>query len=150
MTGSSLTLESAAGDDLQYVESLLARNDLPTGDVRAKADCLYVATAGSRRVGVGGVETYGSAGLLRSVVVARAARGEGYGTALCDRLEAHAAEGGVETLYLLTTTAAEFFAERGYETIDRADAPPAIRDTTEFDDLCPSSATCMRKRLSRG
>ncbi|WP_228434553.1 hypothetical protein [Natrarchaeobaculum aegyptiacum] len=51
----------------------------------------------------------------------------------------------VDALYLLTTTAVDFFAARGYDEIDRADAPDAIRNTTEFADLCPSSATCMRR-----
>jgi amino-acid N-acetyltransferase len=48
-------------------------------------------------------------------------------------------------LYLLTTTAREFFAGRGYRAIDRADAPERIRGTTEFSDLCPASATAMVK-----
>lgn len=70
-----------------------------------------------------------------------------YGTALCDRLEDRASADGVETLYLLTTTAAEFFADRGYVAVERSGAPDAIRGTTEFADLCPSSATCMAKSL---
>jgi amino-acid N-acetyltransferase len=53
----------------------------------------------------------------------------------------------VETLYLLTTTAAAFFARHGYETVERDTVPARIRGTTEFDDLCPDSAVCMRKRL---
>jgi amino-acid N-acetyltransferase len=81
------------------------------------------------------------------VVVERSVRGEGIGTALCDRLEAVAREDGVGTLYLLTTTAREFFADRGYAAIDRNEAPETIRGTTEFADLCPETAACMRKRL---
>ena len=58
-----------------------------------------------------------------------------------------AGEAGVETLYLLTTTAPEFFGERGYAEVNREEAPEAIRGSTEFADLCPTTATCMRKRL---
>jgi len=88
-------------------------------------------------------------GLLRSLVVERPARGTGLGTAICDRLEAIARGDGIDTLYLLTTTAPEFFAARGYAEIERAEAPDAIRGTTEFEDLCPASATAMRKSLLR-
>lgn len=147
MRRTTLTLEPADDGDLAYVETVLERNDLPADDVRAKPGAFYLASVDGDRVGVGGVEAYGSAGLLRSVVVERSVRGEGYGTALCNELEARAADQGVETLYLLTTTAAGFFADRGYVEVDRSDAPPAIRETAEFEDLCPSTATCMRKAL---
>jgi amino-acid N-acetyltransferase len=147
MGGATITLERVDVDALAYVEVLLEENDLPSADVRSKPECFYVAREGDERVGVGGVEVYGSDGLLRSVAVERSVRGEGIGTALCDRLEAVAGEDGVGTLYLLTTTAREFFADRGYAEVERTEAPEAIRATTEFADLCPSTAACMRKRL---
>jgi amino-acid N-acetyltransferase len=53
----------------------------------------------------------------------------------------------VETLYLLTTTAAPFFERYGYGAVAREEVPRPIRDTTEFTDLCPASATCMVKGL---
>ncbi|WP_254769187.1 arsenic resistance N-acetyltransferase ArsN2 [Salinilacihabitans rarus] len=146
MTDATLTLRRADAD-LSYVESLLDANDLPSRDVRENPDCFYVASDGDDRVGVGGIERYGADGLLRSVVVERSARGNGFGTALCEALEAEARADGVERLYLLTTTAAGFFAARGYAEVERADAPPAIRRTTEFDELCPATAACMRKSL---
>lgn len=147
MCPASVTLRRADESDLQYVESLLEANDLPTADVRSKPECFHVGYDGEARVGGGGVETYGTDGLLRSVVVEQSARGSGVGTALCRALETMAREEGVETLFLLTTTAAEFFGGLGYEEIARADAPDAIQGTTEFADLCPSTATCMQKSL---
>jgi amino-acid N-acetyltransferase len=147
MGGTTLTLEPAGEDGLPYVEELLAENDLPSADVRSKPECFYVACGDDGAVGIGGIEVHGTAGLLRSVVVERSARGEGHGTVLCERLEAIAADEGVGTLYLLTTTAREFFAERGYEEIGRDEVPDAIRGTAEFADLCPATAACMRKRL---
>ncbi|WP_135819946.1 arsenic resistance N-acetyltransferase ArsN2 [Halostella litorea] len=147
MTDPSITLRDADGDDLARVESLLAANGLPSGDVRTKPECFHVARADGALVGVGGVEVHGSNGLLRSVVVPEPHRGQGYGRALCDALEARARDAGVGTLFLLTTTAADFFRRRGYEAVDRDGVPPAIAGTTEFADLCPNAATCMRKRL---
>lgn len=147
MTAPTVTLQQADDTALSYVQRLLEENDLPTRDVRSKPECFYVGYDGGDRVGVGGVEVHGSEGLLRSVVVEQSARGEGVVTAIVDALETSAHEEGVETLYLLTTTAAAFFSDRGYVEIDRADAPDAIRQTTEFDDLCPSSATCLKKSI---
>lgn len=149
MSGATVTLRPAAEVGLAYVERLLRENDLPVDDVRSKPGSFYVGYDGDDPVGAGGVEVYGSEGLLRSVVVERAARGAGVGTALCEALETAAADAGVETLYLLTTTAAGFFEDRGYVRIEREEAPEAIRETAEFDSLCPATATCMRKRLSR-
>jgi amino-acid N-acetyltransferase len=54
----------------------------------------------------------------------------------------------VSALYLLTTTAADFFARHGYHVTNRADAPEFLQATTEFSRLCPESAVCMVKFLS--
>lgn len=148
MTERRVTLRPADADSLDYVERLLARNDLPTADVREKSDRFFVAFADGTAVGVGGIEPFPPDGLLRSVVVESSRRGEGVGAALCDRLEERAAAGGVDTLYLLTTTARAFFTARGYEPIDRAAVPPSIRETAQFASLCPSTAACMRRQLS--
>ncbi|MEF8840269.1 MAG: arsenic resistance N-acetyltransferase ArsN2 [Haloarculaceae archaeon] len=147
MGATTLTLEPAGEDTLPYVEGLLEANGLPSADVRSKPECFYLGYDGDERVGVGGIEVHGSAGLLRSVAVERSARSTGHGTAICERLEAAARDEGVGVLYLLTTTARGFFAERGYVEIERDGAPDAIRGTSEFADLCPATATCMRKRL---
>ena len=148
MSGATITLRRARDNTLPYLETLLEENGLPSQDVRTKRDCFYIAHSGADPVGVGGFETYGTVGLLRSVVIEEAAQGQGFGTALCDSLEATASADGVETLYLLTTTAADFFANRGYAQIERTDAPDSIQQTTEFDHLCPTGATCMKKSLS--
>lgn len=146
MSDHTIEVRAATNSDLDRVDALLDASGLPRLDERAEAAVL-VATVDGEVIGAGGVERYGSVGLLRSVVVANGHRGRGHGTTLCDRLEARSRERGVATLYLLTTTAPAFFADRGYVESDRADAPPAIQETTEFDDRCPTSATCMRKSL---
>lgn len=148
VTGATLTLRQADTDDLTYVRTLLERNDLPTADVDSTPGSFYVGyDDDGRRVAVGGVEVRGADGLLRSVVVEQSARGEGNGTTLCAALEERAAAEGVATLYLLTTTADAFFARRGYVEVDRGTVSAAIRETPEFAELCPHSATCMRKSL---
>lgn len=147
MTEASFTVRRATEAELDQVEALLDANDLPSADVRAKPDCFFVADAGADVVGVGGVEIHGTHGLLRSVAVAASDRGRGYGSAICDELENHARREEVETLFLLTTTAASFFRERGFAEIARDEAPTSIQHTTQFVDLCPASATCVGKDL---
>ena len=147
MSDPDVSLEPATPTDLDRVEQLLAANDLPTADVRADAPRFYVARADGAPIGVGGLELHGDAGLLRSIVVADSHRGRGYGTAICAALEACAEQADVETLYLLTTTAIDFFGNRGYAVVDRAAVPERLRSSRQFADLCPDSATCMRKSL---
>lgn len=147
MNGASVSLGRADENDIRYVETLLAENGLPSEDVRSKPECFYVARVDGDPVGIGGVERCGTHGVLRSIVVESSVRGTGIGTAICAALERTARTEGIERLYLLTTTASGFFANLGYAKIDRADVPAAVRRTPEFDDLCPASATCMRKSL---
>ncbi|WP_254532900.1 arsenic resistance N-acetyltransferase ArsN2 [Natrinema gelatinilyticum] len=147
MTTTSLTLQRADGDDIERIKSVLDANELPSQDVRDTEPCFFLAYANTECVGTGGVEIHGSNGLLRSVVITESNRGQGYGAALCDSLEEYARTNGVETLYLLTTTAAPFFRRRGYGAVTREDVPKPIRGTTQFTDLCPASATCMAKDL---
>lgn len=145
----TLDVERADEDDLDYVESMLARNDLPTADLRAGGATFFVGRRDGRRVAVGGLERYGDVGLLRSLVVDESARGTGVGSAMCEALERRAAADGVEAIYLLTTTAADFFTARGYTSVERADVPRPIRESRQFTDLCPSTARCLVSRLSR-
>ncbi len=140
-------IRPADGDALDYVERLLSRADLPTDDVRSGPGRFYVAAADGERVGVGGLEAHDDVGLLRSVVVEPSRRGEGYGAAIAERLEGEARSMDVDALHLLTTTAVDFFAAQGYDAIDRDAVPPAIRETTQFSELCPDSAVVMRKEL---
>jgi amino-acid N-acetyltransferase len=147
MSNATIVLRPAEEAGLSSVETLLEANGLPTRDVRSMPECFSVAEANGERVGVGGIERYGADGLLRSVAVEESARGRGFGTAICERLEQRAHASGVETLYLLTTTASEFFADRGYVAVDRREPPDSIRATSEFEELCPATAVCMRKSL---
>jgi amino-acid N-acetyltransferase len=146
MTDPTVELARATGDGLADVRALLAANDLPA-DVGEDTGAFYVAYDDGDAVGIGGLETDGSVTLLRSLVVRERVRGEGYGGAVCDALEREARENGIDEAYLLTTTAAGFFAARGYDEVPRESAPDAIRATEQFADACPDSATCMHKSL---
>ncbi|PSQ60178.1 GNAT family N-acetyltransferase [Halobacteriales archaeon SW_7_71_33] len=144
----AVALRPAAEDDagLEYVAALLDAEGLPVSDLHESPATFYVARVDGDRAGAGGIETYGTDALLRSVVVEPDSRGQGVGDALCAALEDRARKRGVEDVYLLTTIPA-FFAARGYEWTDREAAPPAVRATGEFESLCPDAAVAMWRSL---
>lgn len=130
------------------VKALLAAADLPTEDLRAEHFEHFIACGPEDSPSaVVGLELYGEVALLRSLVVAATARGQGYGTRLVAQAEAYASEQGVKDIYLLTTTAEAFFHRLGYAHCARAEAPAAIRQTAEFSSLCPAHSAFMRKRI---
>lgn len=130
------------------VKDLLTACKLPVSDLQA-AHFEHFFGCGSEKVpqGVVGIELYGKVGLLRSLAVSEAARGHGCGSELVKEAEKHAAANGVDALYLLTTTAEQFFAFLGYVKVERASLPEAIQRTSEFSALCPSSSIAMVKYL---
>ena len=142
-------IRAAQASDLTAVRALLLEADLPADGLEDQFGPRYaVAEAGGASegglVGAAGVEVYGAIGLLRSVVVAPSHRGTGLGRALvADRL-AWARRQGLTAVYLLTTTATDFFARLGFERVEREGVPPAIRASREFASVCPSTAVVMR------
>jgi amino-acid N-acetyltransferase len=137
-----------AGPSPEGARGLLAAANLPISDLTdEQLTSFFYCGAAAEPSALIGLEIYGREALLRSLVVDPSLRSTGLGSALVERAEAYAANHGVGTLYLLTTTAEAFFAHRGYHRIDRSLAPAAIRSTGEFAGLCPASSAFMFKRL---
>jgi len=132
-------------DVLERIEA----SGLPTRDLTAAhREHVLVVREGGRVVGSVAVEAHGADGLLRSLAVAPEVRGRGLGSRLVEAAETAARSRGLRSLTLLTTTAAPFFEARGYALQDRAEAPEAVRQSSEFTGTCPSSAVCLGKSLS--
>ena len=128
--------------------ALLADAQLPTEDLtEAHCDHFFFAGPASQPTGLVGLELFGDVALLRSLVVSAGRRRQGEGIALLAHAEHYARAHGVRQLYLLTTTAAAFFAKRGYVRATRESAPPAIRATREFAGICPASSAFMVRQL---
>ena len=140
-------IRSATADDLEAIRALLEQSALPASDLGVSRPQFLVACAGAERVGAGALEPHGAAALLRSLVIAPPWRGRGLGHQLVKALERQARAAGIGELVLLTQTAQAFFAPLGYGVIDRAQAPAAVRESSEFQRLCPASAVCMSKTL---
>jgi len=143
-----MNIHSAKSDDLPAVRALLETERLPASDLDERALERFLIWRDAAVVnGIVGLELYADVALLRSLVVARHVRGSGAGAALTRAAESLAVESGASSIYLLTNSAERFFAARGYQNIDRREAPPSIQGTTQFSALCPSSAVLMMKRL---
>ena len=128
--------------------ALLQAQGLPVSDITdERLEHFFFVGSDGAPTGLVGLEIHGSDALLRSLVVEENARGQGLGSALTDHAEQYAASRNVRAIYLLTTTAETFFRRLGYQRIDRREAPPEIKSTREFADLCPASSAFMFKRL---
>jgi len=133
--------------DLDAVRSLLSGVGLPTDGVdRLVGNCL-VARCDAGIAGAVALEHYGRSALLRSLAVAGDFRGRSLGRSLIEEMTGHARVLGVERFYLLTTDAERYFTALGFRRIDRNDAPPEIRATSQFLSVCPMSAACMTKDI---
>jgi len=113
----------------------------------ASIDAFLVAADEQEVLGAVALEAYGEVGLLRSLVVALDHRGSGLGTAMVHAIEQRARDEGITLLVLLTETASQFFGALGYTAGQRADAPAAVRASSEFALVCPASAVYMDKPL---
>lgn len=143
----SWRLRAAAPGDLAAVIGLLERAGLPVVGVAEAFGAFVVAEAEGAVVAAGGLELAGGDALLRSMVVDPAWRGRALGQALTARLLADASARGLDTLWLLTTTAADFFPRFGFRRVARSAAPPAIAATAEFAGACCATAIPMARRV---
>lgn len=140
-------VEPASSDDLGSIRTLLEASGLPTSDLAAASPRFLVCRDAGRIVAAGALERFGSAALLRSVVVAPDHRSRGLGRRMTRELERVAQNAGIRELILLTQTATDFFERQGYRVIERTAAPAAVQQSAEFRSLCPGTATCMAKSL---
>jgi len=137
-----------ANPDESAVKQLLIESSLPISDITAQhLQHFFGCGSGPELEGVVGLELFGEVALLRSLAVASSRRSAGLGSRLAAHAECHARDQGVQSLYLLTTTAEQFFLRRGYARIPRDEAPTAIRSTKEFSGICPTSSAFMVKYL---
>ncbi len=142
-----MEIKPADTEEFQQALALLQSSALPVNDLDSGTQLFVLEENGIVKGTVATEYDYATA-LLRSLSVDESLRGKGSGKKLVAFLENYLAQQGIETIYLLTTTAAPFFKKLEYEIIDRSEVPVFIRNTSEFSSICPSSATVMKKALS--
>lgn len=141
------SLRSAETADLPAILALLGRSELPTTGVADALPEFVIAEESDQLVGVVGLELYGSSALLRSAAVEESWRGTGIGRALIDRALDVARARGILDVFLLTTTAENYFPKFGFACVSRDTVAVAVQQSVEFREACPSSAVAMRAVL---
>ena len=145
----TLRAEPARPHDLRGALDLLGRSELTEQDVSERWGHYFVVHEDDGRVvAVAGLEIHGEDGLLRSVAVDHDYRGQGLAASLVEAAMERARRVQLRSVYLLTTTARDYFARRGFADCPRADAPAAIRESWEFRTGCPSTAAFMKRAVS--
>ena len=146
----TLHAEPARPHDLRGALDLLGRTELTDQDVSEGWGHYFVVREDDGRViAVAGLELHGEDGLLRSVAVDDDYRGQGLAAALIEAALERAARVGLRSVYLLTSTARDYFARRGFADCNRDSAPPPIRESWEFRAGCPSTAALMKRVVTQ-
>ena len=141
-------IKLASPSDEKPIKETLKACQLPYEDISpACLEHFFVAYQGRELIGTIGMEIFNTSGLLRSLAVAESHRGQGLGVKLTSEIEVYARSRRIQALYLLTTTADQFFSKLGYLVTDRTRVPISIQATEEFKSICPASAACMMKRI---
>ncbi|WP_338873561.1 arsenic resistance N-acetyltransferase ArsN2 [Spirosoma sp. SC4-14] len=143
----AIHIENARPEDKPAVIALLRQGQLLTDDLPTDLSDFLIAKEQNKVVGVAGIERFGAIGLLRSVAVDPDFQGRQIGSQLIGRLLDTASARELADVYLITTTAEQYFGRHGFLPVDRLDAPLAIQATSQFSGLCPASAVVMKRML---
>lgn len=133
-------------DQPQIIE-LLNDENLPTEDLQIAPVHFFGIKNKGILAAIGALEIYKNNAILRSVVVKNEFHGKGFGKRMTQIMENRASQLGINQLFLLTTTAPEYFQRLDYHLCDRSSCPEEIQQSAEFKTLCPSSAICLNKSL---
>lgn len=148
MNGGRHEIRRATAEDLPAVFELLKETSLPTTGLAEHRNNLYVLVAQGAVIGAVGYEAYPPNALLRSLVIAPTARGQGYGRRLLTFILKQARHDGIRDAYGLTTTIPDLLVRSGFREVSRADAPAALLASKEFRGACPASARLFHLPLT--
>ena len=143
-----MNYRNASIADLEQIKELLSSSKLPSDDAADHIDNFIVYEEERIIIGVGGLEAYGTTGLVRSIAVKPKNQKKGIGKSIYKSIEHKAYELGLNTLYLLTESAVEYFAKLGFIVKERTDIPVSVMNTKQYKALCPSTAILMFRKLS--
>ncbi len=143
-----MAIEFASPLDEPWIRQLLKSCGLPQEDLhRDHFKHFVVYKERGLILGVVGLEIFERIALLRSLAVNERHRNRGIASQMVAKIEEYGRSLQIEKLFLLTTSAEEFFSKKGYKKIDRKFVPQEIQKTREFQDLCPNNSVCLTKDL---
>lgn len=141
------TIQLLNSTEIKSIKKLLQSNGLPHSDLETAPLHFFGVKENNEIIATGALEIYGKYAVLRSVAIKLHFQNLGYGKQIVKFLEKKAGELGVQKLYLLTTTAESFFRKLKYHPVQRELCPDKIKSSTQFNNICPSTASCLFKNL---
>ncbi|MDH4037471.1 MAG: arsenic resistance N-acetyltransferase ArsN2 [Candidatus Krumholzibacteria bacterium] len=137
----------ATEGDLPELRELLASAGLSADGLDDFLATTLISRSRGKIIGCAALEIYAASALLRSVAVDAGWQARGLGAELVEKAMRLAQSRQVNEMFLLTTTAAEYFERHGFARCAREEAPQAMQRSLEFTALCPASAVCMRRTI---
>jgi len=142
-------IERTKPSEISWILSLLNDVDLPGEGVKNHISN-FLTLKGDDGPDVApwgcvGLEIYGDSALLRSLAIAPECQGKGLGTVLTEAIIDNARDKGINTLFLLTDTAEDFFRRFGFRIVERELVPEDVRTSIEFTKLCLEAPAMMLK-----
>ena len=141
----SAGLRRAREEDIPQIEALITAEGLPAYGLAEYLETFFVLDEGTRAVGCAGLEIYGEAALLRSVVVAPERRGRVDGRRLVEAALAEARERSVRWVYLFTMHADGFFRRLGFREVSLDGFEEAVRASRQYEAV--SQIPQLRERV---
>jgi amino-acid N-acetyltransferase len=123
----------AREEDIPQIEALITAEGLPAYGLAEYLETFFVLEEGARAVGCAGLEVYGEAALLRSVVVAPERRGRVEGRRLVEAALAEARHRDVRRVYLFTMHADGFFSRMGFREVGLGEFEEAVRASRQYE-----------------
>ena len=143
----TIHIQKAGSKQYDAICQLLSAAQLPIEDINPLPEHFFIAVEADEIVAVTGMDKYGNAGLLRSVLVQPAFRNSGVAATLLSQMFSYAKEQGIVMLYLITNTAEKYFEKKGFKKIAREAVPATVLQSKEFNGLCPSGSAIMQISL---
>ena len=145
-----LSIRPSERGDLRSVLNLLSLTGLPRSGVRSSFANFLIAEQDGSLVGCVGLELFGASAMLRSVAVHPSLQRRGIGSKLVAAAIALAESKGVDRIFLLTQSQADFFKRFGFREVNREEFDEPVRKSVLYSRSCPMSATGMRLRIGEG
>ena len=123
----------ARAEDIPRIEALITGEHLPAYGLDEFLETFFVLADGEHIAGCAGLEVYGEAALLRSVVVAPERRRRDEGRRLVEAALTEARRRHVARVYLFTMSAGGFFGRLGFREVQPEEFEEAVRASRQFE-----------------
>lgn len=142
-----LNIQTFEPNALTTVTEFLTTYNLPVSDLTEDNIQLFLAYDEEELIATIGLEKHENTGLLRSLAVKENYRNLGVADKMMKGFFAVCKSQEISDVYLLTTTAENYFMKKGFLQVDRKSVPSAIRQSREFRSICPASAVAMHRKV---